>query len=409
MQDGHLTFSNLSSPMNISKYQYFCWAFFAFMIFSTHFFFIPDLFLCKIFVKNYGQLEEAIDTVTEDKSDLNLYLHIGPGKMATATIQDALREDKIPLNKDGYCIYDPQVVQSIIGPSLHKKNIDEILLLPKWHEFKAFLEHCFTLQQNVLLSSEFLGLLTTAKWEQLMKPLFTRWNFHLIVGYRRWYAWFPSAYFQIFRSENGKGWPDNNSISRKIPALVDWYKYPHARLLFTENYIKHWKHLPGNEKLDVLVYNMHLDQNVMKTFYCNMFNDTQTACLKYSINSFPSKNIGYTLEYDRLAMAAYDSGIVTNSTSRQNASRAIQRFHEEKLNMNVSMLPRKCLTQTEMDTVFSQAMAYEKKILPAWYARQDINAVSDEFYSFARNKLCSVDVSKTLQMFGSQWKDLFLN
>jgi len=52
----------------------------------------------------------------------------------------------------------------------------------KWKDFRGFLDHCYDLQQHVLVSSEDLGLLNPDVWEKLLKPAVSRWHFNVVLG-----------------------------------------------------------------------------------------------------------------------------------------------------------------------------------------------------------------------------------
>ena len=122
------------------------------------------------------------------------------------------------------------------------------------------LDQCYSRKQHVLLSSEFLGHLDREVWETILKPSFERWDITIAVGYRRFYSWAPSVWFQIMRARPNKGWPKNeDDTNMLIPAFRDWYYSPRAQdvalpKLYTDSYIEHWKGLGVH---NFLIYNLH--------------------------------------------------------------------------------------------------------------------------------------------------------
>lgn len=95
----------------------------------------------------------------------------------------------------------------------------------------------------------------------------------MVVGYRRYYQWVPIIHFQIFRYKKADIPPINEFVSNgNRPSL-----------LYTDNYLRHWKSLVGDD-FNFLIYNMAEDQNIMRTLYYKMLYDTKNPCRKYNIN-----------------------------------------------------------------------------------------------------------------------------
>ena len=65
--------------------------------------------------------------------------------------------------------------------------------------------------------------------------------------------------------------------------------------------------LVGNFKYhkNILIYNLHEDKDVVKTFYCNTLH-SRSLCKKYSAkHSLLLKNVGFPTYFDSIAVAAY--------------------------------------------------------------------------------------------------------
>jgi hypothetical protein len=347
--------------------------------------------------------DDTLDGVVarESNKKLRLYLHVGPGKMATTTIQDALATDKVALNEDGYCIFDPIKMRRQIGPMLNHER-KTFQGNDAWDSFVFFLDHCVSLQQNVILSSEYLGDVDERIWKKYMQPAFSQFDFHVVVGYRRYYQWLPSVHFQIFRNFI--------KLEKSIPSVPEFVmKNKAATVLYTDNYLDHWKSLVGDD-FQFHVYNMHEDRNVMKTLYCKMLPDTGSACRKYSHHSFPSKNEGYTLEYDRLVIAAKDLNVIPEGTnSLAKASSELTTIHQMVMNMTLKDFPVVCLDDEEFVEVLKKSLEFEKKLVPTWFSSENgESAIQLEFKHYAENKLCSVDVTKVVkdEKYSEMWKTL---
>jgi hypothetical protein len=234
-----------------------------------------------------------------------------------------------------------------------------------------------------------------------MQPAFSQFDFHVVVGYRRYYQWLPSVHFQIFRNFI--------KLEKSIPSVPEFVmKNKAATVLYTDNYLDHWKSLVGDD-FQFHVYNMHEDRNVMKTLYCKMLPDTGSACRKYAHHSFPSKNEGYTLEYDRLVIAAKDLNVIPEGTSLAKASSELTTIHQMVMNMTLKNFPVVCLDDEESVEVLKKSIEFEKKLVPTWFSSENgESAIQLEFKHYAESKLCSVDVTKVVkdEKYSEMWKTL---
>lgn len=364
------------------------------------------LLSCLLVIYNYevnrffGQTNYLGNNILPNPRVLQFYLHVGPGKMATTTIQHALQEDKGVLNMDGYCIFNPLEMQKTVGPML-RKGLLKTTKHEKWKDFRGFLDHCYDLQQHVLVSSEDLGLLNPDVWEKLLKPAVSRWHFNVVLGYRRWYAWLPSLYFQLERMKLDK---ENWGSVENIPSLLDWREDERGALLYTENYIRHWKFLAGSN-INILIYNLHEDRNVMRTFYCKTLHGTKRACEKYSHYQSESQNIGFTLDYHRIAIAAYNVGLIDwrkQGFDFNEAADTIRLYFYETKRMILNDFPRSCLEGDDLEDVFQKSLELELKIQPDWHlANGGENEMRKDFEKNL-GKWCTIDVDMVLTKFSTE-------
>jgi len=342
----------------------------------------------------------------ETVKELHLYLHIGPGKMATTTIQDSLMVDEKPLNEDGYCVYDPKVMRNHIGPMIQKGKIDVVQRDKKWNELRSFLDRCHSLNQNALLSSEFLGLVEPRMWNEVMKPVFSQWKLHIVVGYRRYYEWVPSVHFQIHRA-NLRQFSNGKSKDRRIPSIHEFVsKDERPLILYTENYLRHWKSLVGDD-FAFLIYNLDESQNVMKTVYCKMLHDTKNACRKYMKDPFGIQNVGHTLEYDRLVMEAYDNKLIGDRRNLHKAAAKLKTIHEQEMTITKMEFPKICMDDRELANLLNITIRMEETLVPDWFSSENGEAaIQQGFMTFEKAKLCGVDVTKVVK--GEQYANMWM-
>lgn len=408
----------------------------------------------------------------QQQSKKKLYLHVGPGKMATTTIQNTMIRDEHLLQQNGYCIFPMHPLGKILGQG----NIDKIKHHPEWNKLLLTLNECFQNNQHVLLSSEFMGLISPQVWTTLLRPAFQRWNFILLVGYRRYYEWLPSVYFQMFRAKDRL---------EDIPSITDFVRTDlRPEILYTENYLRHWSRLllydgegledyhgddehgraknnrdgstsststmgshhsptvsdprslgdntsnpldgtsskepddtlhgithdasnnKNNKEFNYLIYNMHSNQNVLKTLYCKVLPQTHQTCKQYSNIMPPMANTGFSIDYDRLVIAASQQDKLHGLKKRDIegkevhvVAREMQQLWEGDWSKTIMDFPRDCLSTEELKILFDKSMEWESLLVPDYFEEdvlQQLSKFEDEFYGMAKVKYCSVDVDKVV-------------
>jgi len=353
------------------------------------------------------QNKEGVEVIsTKDRPDegrkveeLHLYLHVGPIAMATTTFQNSLAEDRIPLNKDGYCVYDPIKMRDKIGPTIQSSPALVIQTSVEWNELTSFLDRCYSLQKNVLLSSEHLGLIESDVWNDDIKPAFSQWEIHIVFGYRRYYEWIPNLHFQIFQNKN-----------RNIPNINMFIANDNAtNLLYTDNVLRHWKSLVGHD-FDFLIYNMHEDRNVMKTIYCKMLPNTKHSCLKHSQHLIDeSQNICYPPFYKLMVIQAIRKGRLPDATNLEIASMELERMHQAGLTPDI---PRTCMDDEALAKLLEKSIEMEKVLVPDWFLSENgEQEIRRKFKTFAEKELCGVGVLKVgrAKEYSDMWETLLDN
>ena len=353
--------------------------------------------------------EDTIKATSNDNVTLpspSVFLHVGPGKMATTTIQESIDNDTCELSQDNFCIYNPQKFQAQGGAI--RLGLYNDLKHPRAQKMLHFFEYCHDIQQSMLLSSEDLGLLDKENWERVLKPSFQMWGkTTIVVGYRRFYFWAHSVWFQIFRNYIERGWPKNiDDMSSQIPSFHEFYHTTDIlKLLYTDNYIDHWREL-GIE--DFLVYNVHESPNVVKNFYCSTLGLTHT-CEKYlDMPTVKTVNKGFGIQHDRLACALYFKNFIDpKKIDRVEAGKKILNFFKER-NIVFEEISQSCFTEAEMDAVLERSKKLEEKLLPDFYASErGMLTMADELQE-ARDKLfCEVNITDVINKYGEDLRSIF--
>jgi len=151
-----------------------------------------------------------------------LILHVGPSKSATTSLQTDLTSVQRDLEADGYSYagryYNPY---TNITSGEYFLNRSETTLLTAAH---TMLKHCeleprveccrnFSAelrayshakkQRNIILSEEPFGNQWQhhEDWEAIRDAIQDDWDVTVVVGYRRFYAWLPSARYQRERTD----------------------------------------------------------------------------------------------------------------------------------------------------------------------------------------------------------------
>mmetsp|Transcript_14312 Transcript_14312/g.20973 ORF Transcript_14312/g.20973 Transcript_14312/m.20973 type:complete len:403 (+) Transcript_14312:61-1269(+) len=382
---------------------------------------IISLHLIQLFIKvDHAYLIEHRERFTSDErinTDVKadeapkVILHVGPGKMGTTTIQNAMAMDLEELSKDNFCLYKPLEfvkIGRLINNDAHpeKYTVAEMLDHEEIKEMLDYFDHCHNMKQHMLLSSEALGHLETEVWEGVLKPSLKRWNITIAVGYRRFYSWAPSLWFQIMKKRVSKRWPKKDD--EIIMSFHDWYRRGAQKkldVLYTDSYIDHWKGL-GIENF--LIYNMHEDLNLMKHFYCSKLGLNHT-CDKHSGTLSARHNVGHSLQSDRLACALYSHGYInSNKTNRVEAGKMISEFFSKK-DTPLEQISPICFTDGEMNEVLKRSVEKEAELLPDFHiSSKGMVTMADELHEDKDKNFCDVNITDVIDQHGKELKALFV-
>ena len=241
--------------------------------------------------------------------------------------------------------------------------------LTEWRNiFGADLQNCAEEGLDVVLSSEFLGDVPRSLYKIAFEPIFEQFDLQVVVGYRRFFDWLPSVFFQIdrARSLDWHSWPDKGS---KLNLLSFYKTQLSGRItkLYSEAYIDNWLETLNTTK-KILIYNLHEDKDVVKTFYCNTLH-SRSLCKKYSAkHPLLLKNVGFPTYFDSIAVAAYHKGLIeADKVTRKEAGEAVESYFNA-INVTVpSKFPKLCFPEDVLEEIRQETIRVESTLLPDFF------------------------------------------
>lgn len=391
----------------------------------------------------------------QDKEKPLLLLHIGPPKTATTTLQDGFLEFKgALLERDNIYYCEGKTCQAaahdttMCGFNLNLSAADEC-----WSNLRERLQNLpgRPTDSHVLFSAEPMSI-GVRRWQHRMNrrapidwlsvrdQLGQDWRPVVILGYRRFMDWLPSAEQQIWRWNGAKPnlnkWPKENGGMRIQPLFpTRWkeivafgkYTYPATNLLYDN--------IDG--LLPVVLFNMHdlsetfpsfnatAGQEIMSTgekismlsrFFCKTFSETgiksssscsESLALDERKKHKKVSNPSQTLYYDVLAVAAYDMQLTPVGASRRRIAVLIEEFQRDLLNQTFHDFPVTCPSRDEDEHLLSYSLHIESQLLPSFHNTsygKDLHE-SDFWNNFKRKKYCWIDTDAVLSQ--DKWKDFF--
>ena len=401
---------------------------------------------------------------TKDKSDNDsssfydnlpyFVLHIGPQKTMSSAIQCSLQKLEANLTLDGYkfvgkcdaraCyknspalpvpksllnpFYDEECIQAIVTAS----NLQDVKC---WNDFvaslnesAAFTNSTTTIDSNhVILSDEKISEAqmkwwdvdkTIRLWKLLQTELSGRYQFHIVMVYRRYYEWLMSVKNQADKYSLGrrgmKLWngPEKEAI---YPNLLRWIT---NKTEIPSPYLPEMYDLYSNTiNLDVSLLNMHDGSDLLETFLCHTLRQATHACQAYrdnpdhyKSNSNPSENHFY----DMIAYDAYHQGLVRDLRDWKKGADRL--FFTEMLGRRMKRqhktpwdLPLTCPSKEDLRVFLDASKTFEKDLLPDFYqSSQGQSQLQSKFWKDVDSrKFCSVNTTAVLEQ--QVWKDWFHN
>ena len=371
-----------------------------------------------------NEKKNPIDSEENEKVDMKnylisdkprLYLHIGPQKTGSSTLQTALdimsgtTYEKLGNDNLSYRHITPEEgdFDCELGPwggFINCKASDQLLdLIAETRDSGT----------NLLLTDENLG-------DRFVQPLRDAiddndWNIAVIVVYRRIHEWLVSWYNQINKTTNldrkgnilldhkgipyreeHKYWPSQGGSH--IPDFTTWYK----------EYTKYWKtselvskhrsveyyNLYKSKFSNVLIHNMHEGSDLVTMFFCDIIVDATESCQKLQNNKveLPKVNPSVNLDHDILAVYAYNQGLVETTLSRQEVTAAVTEY----VKRSGKIVPRACNNNITGE-IHDWLLESERLMLADTWSSSKEEELKQIFESYmAKGKLCNVDCEAIL-------------
>ena len=166
---------------------------------------------------------------------MDAVLHVGPGKMASTTIQKALEEYSPQLYRDGFDLAGDASIPGLSGRgdrnvALCLSNRKDTKLCPNmdqtWRAFTNWVNHEALNRRSIIFSSELMSSPDLDRtWVRPVLRTFSPWKARLtvVVFYRRLFDWLPSLASHVSGSVEHKyrsKWPGKDG-GKKINSFLD--------------------------------------------------------------------------------------------------------------------------------------------------------------------------------------------
>lgn len=346
-----------------------------------------------------------------------IYLHVGPLKTASTTIQWIAQQQSVraaAFEKDNLILLadEKRFPQKLNRCIRNYKRASELCDKDLKDVFKKYEGENKTLFLSHERISAFINDAQTWKyWQEAL----TEWDVHVIVVYRRTYEWELSWFNQIYKLYNLSPGIGYRQRSAKVEGNL--------RLYF-ENFDSSSNMRPSNiykaflrSGHQVQVVNMHAQGDVVEGIFCENIKTANTTCAAVmdlnKRSKISKKNMSTFQGYDRIAVAAYRMGLVTNSDDescqRGYVRKHIQKRHEHELGLKSSNFPVECVSREILDRLLNLTIQEEKIIFPIFSKSVLGEETLRQNFDTATGKgsFCNVDTVKILA--NQSWVDFFTN
>mmetsp|Transcript_24166 Transcript_24166/g.48177 ORF Transcript_24166/g.48177 Transcript_24166/m.48177 type:complete len:408 (+) Transcript_24166:22-1245(+) len=340
-------------------------------------------------------------------------IHMGPHKTGSTTIQEFAHHHIDLLRKDGYempevdnaeknargktvsssnhvrlatCFVDP-IVEDVrtIYPCDPDRLLHGLDLAAKGH--------------NVFITAETLDKIDREGIEML-KSYLSHWiDVTIMIFYRRYYDWLPSVFNEIQKSLTlAKREERGESI---VDFLLQNSKSYHD--LYVASLFDRLQQKFDKKNIIVLDYHDTRTRGPDETLFCNMPNAAQ-MCNASRNTDGSTTNPSVNLAYSDLAHGARKAGLISisNDERMKQVVKSIESYYKSSLNGR--KLYRICPSSNILENLWNLTLAAESKFNPNNNPR-DFDELRLDFDMAARNKLCALDVAKTLN--DPTWKGFF--
>ncbi|KAL3912413.1 MAG: hypothetical protein SGILL_006894 [Bacillariaceae sp.] len=369
--------------------------------------------LCDVDLDQIFANEKWVNFFTSLDNRPTLVLHVGPQKTASTTLQNAWASpaellDLLKQDNFAYAKITPEKGMFECGLENGKKYAG----CQATGKLKKTIGDASRIGHNLILSDENLDEVYAPTLRQVIPD--KDFKVKVVVVYRQIHHWVTSWYSQINKStntdqegnilidENGHlyrdehtHFPDHGGVY--VPPFSQWYK-EFVKAFDPENLAMehpsiHFKSVYEPLFEDVEIFNMEEPGDLVTNFMCEMVPEAKQSCAALRRGrELPSDNVAVNLDYDIIAVAAYERGLVRKDMTRSILRKAVEFYVERK----GKALPQICDEEVQQH-VRKWLVDSERTIYPdEWDAAKEekLDELFDEYV--ATGKLCDVDVDSVL-------------
>ena len=378
-----------------------------------------------------------------------LVMYVGPIKTASTTLQFIMKEHNRTLQEDdGFNVQGRLSPGEIRLPMLasmrdkHCRNKTETARLNNTN-----LPQCWeTISNELDVSSKSILIveenLCDLRFDlpSFIDAVFPKYSVELVLGYRRLHQWLGSAKNEYEKKYGGYPPPNSIATVAEYPYFVDRDRHP-SNVGFFETFAnatirRHYVRGEGrtdftcntqNKKPCSLKYidsiieayqplldagarlrfvNIHdKERGAPEQFYCDVLNATATCAAIMAKNGTKSSNPSKSLDYDRIAVEAFDRGLfkpIENIREyRTKIGGRLWRYHAEKL--NYKPLPLECESDSVLEALLQESIRLERELVPHLFNETDLRL--DFEMTKSKGKFCSVNATAVLE--DPEWRKVF--
>ena len=386
---------------------------------------------------------------------INAFVHIGPPKTGTTTIQQYSSTLVKHLLKDGYkmpwsnldlqlsscdrvhCSNQVHFSTCFMASNIYNMNTfqDKIPFKEKYPCRPDLLQSGLEIANHnysLFVSAETFALVDASGAMALSQYLLPWDNVTIAVTYRRYYEWLVSYYNELNRGDSWSAFKANATIKLR-PSILDslsdpvWIKTVASRhTLFLVPMFK-------KEFDNVIVMNFHGDVENNKTLeenvYCDVLPGSKNTCEKVTelINQdgklLINKSPGSFL-YQNIAYIAHRSNLINVNTKERYTvvQRKIEAFYRENtgipeharvnfdksnVSSSVPKVKLKCPPQEVLDFLLDVSIRAERELVPDFFSSpRGETELKLDFEKKSKTTLCEVDIAAMLNE--SEWKQFFV-
>jgi hypothetical protein len=376
-----------------------------------------------------------------------LILHIGPHKTATSASQCELTYLKETLHDDASFEY----LGRVYGECFPNKNkpftrytVDTRKLLSclnrhdpdkrpcnqqkEWKDFQSLLEKLAKSQRNVVLSDEaFSRLAVTDDNLQLFHATLTKhFDVKVVIVYRRYFEWVVSMhnekYKPLQRRERYQKWPDEKH-GEAMRTFPDYYRrvlqgqgiggYQLAAEKNNLHAVEYLKNVFEKRFEDIRIFNMHQAPQggpLVTRFMYDILPEAASnkrVQKKLENNNAPMRtNPSICLDYDLLAVAAHEKGLLSSHLKRSQVARAVSIALSKVSSNYTASLPRECLTPEEEAVMLDRSLTFEQRLFPEESSSEATQQHQSAFAKASSNlSFCNIDADAVLK--NNAWQKFF--